>query len=50
LIDKQNEFLNELFDDLFTKKIAKEEKEMEVLVDKFEIHTKGKEIILENYK
>jgi hypothetical protein len=47
-IDKKQEFILNLYDELFTKKIKKEEKELEVLIDKFEIHTQGKEIILEN--
>ena len=46
--DKKQEFLLDLYNDLFVKRIIEEEKELEVLVDKFEIHTKGKEILLEN--
>jgi len=50
LIEMKNELLVELYYDLFIKRIEREDKEVEVLVDKFEIHTKGKEIILENAK
>jgi len=46
--DKKQEFLLGLFNELFVKRIKEEEKELDVLVDKFEIHTKGKEILLEN--
>lgn len=46
--DKKQEFLMDLYNDIFVKRIIEEEKEIEVLVDKFEIHTKGKEILLEN--
>lgn len=48
--DKKQEFLMDLFNELYTQKIRKEERELEVLLDKFEIHTKGKEILLENAK
>ncbi|HOE38446.1 MAG TPA: hypothetical protein PLG05_09745 [Bacteroidales bacterium] len=46
--DEKQESLIDLYNDIFEKRIIEEEKEIEVLVDKFEIHTKGKEILLEN--
>jgi len=46
--DRKQEFLMDLYNDIFVKRIIEEEKEIEVLIDKFEIHTKGKEILLEN--
>lgn len=46
--DKKQDFILDLFEELYVKKRAKEEKELEVLVDKFIIRTKNTEILLEN--
>ena len=40
----------EIFEDHFLKKEKEREREKQVLIDKFDLHIKGKEILLENSK
>jgi len=44
------DFMLRIFEDRFEKKAREIEQEKKVLVDKFEIHVKGKKILLENSK
>ena len=43
-------FMFEIFEDHFLKKEKELEQEKQVLIDKFDLHIKGKEILLENSK
>lgn len=44
------DFMLKIFEDHFDKKAREIEQEKKVLVDKFDIHIKGKKILLENSK
>ena len=44
------DFALKIFEDHFEKKAQKIEQEKRVLADKFDIHVKGKEILLDNTK
>ena len=44
------EFMFEVFEDHFLKREKELEQEKQVLLDKFDLHIKGKDILLENSK